>query len=308
MDPAKEPLRVLSTCVGMRGIERGLERALHRLGWLAPQTVAYVEIEAFACWNLVEQMESGVLAPAPVFTNLKTFKWELFRGLADFLTGGYPCQPFSLAGKRQGINDPRHLWPYLEHGIATIKPLGCYFENVRQHLNVGYRTVREGLEQLHYSVREGIYSAEEVGAPHRRDRLFILALRRDFVEYLRGRRYHDSLGKIQAGRITAELPGDLLGKRKMGDTNRPRLEGLTRHESDPRWQGAAGSTAATGFPMGQGIEQYPWEEARVKSRLDFEINGYDFTTDLLRMAGNGVVEQVAELAFIDLLEQHLAAA
>ena len=152
----------------MRGIERGIERAFCRLGWAAPQTLAYVEIEAFAAWNLVEQMESGLLAPAPIWTNLKTFQWQLFRGMVDLLTGGYPCQPFSLAGKREGTKDPRHLWLYLGQGIATVNPLGCFFEDVRQHLNVGYRSVREDLEGLGYQVREGIYSAKEVGAPHKR--------------------------------------------------------------------------------------------------------------------------------------------
>lgn len=291
----------------MRGIERGIERAFIRLGWAAPQSVAYVEIEAFAAWNLVEQMESGLLAPAPVWTNLKTFQWQLFRGMVDLLTGGYPCQPFSLAGKREGIKDPRHVWPFLRQGIATIEPLGCFFENVRQHLNVGYRSVREDLEGLGYQVEQGIFSAEEVGAPHRRDRLFILAFRHDFVDYLRSRRYNDTFRKIQAGRLSAQLPGDELGKGEMGYTDSKGLEGFSRHESNPRRQGTAGSASPAGFPMGQGIAQYDWEAPRLKSRLDNAVNGYDFTTDLLRMAGNGVVEQVAELAFLHLLEQHLVA-
>lgn len=287
----------------MRGIERGIERAFRRLGWAAPQTLAYVEIEAFAAWNLVEQMENGVLAPAPLWTNLKTFQWQLFRGMVDLLTGGYPCQPFSLAGKREGIKDPRHLWPYLSKGIATVEPLGCFFENVRQHLHVGYRSVREDLEGLGYQVREGIFSAEEVGAPHRRDRLFILAFRNDFVAYLRSGRYLDPIRKIQTGRLATQLPGDDLGQGEMGHTHGAGLAIGKEQSAREKFP----SPERTGFPMGQGIEQYPWEAPRIKSRLDFTAHGYDFTNDLLRMAGNGVVEQVAELAFIHLLDQHLAA-
>lgn len=155
----------------MRGLERGLERA-----GVPCRTLAYVEIEAFIVENLANQMENGVLDAAPIWSNLKTFPWENFRGKVHGITGGYPCQPFSFAGRRGGTDDPRHLFPHIARGIEIVRPRWCFFENVPGHLNLGYEEVRGVLQGLGYTVKEGIFSAEEVGAPHQRKRLFILAV------------------------------------------------------------------------------------------------------------------------------------
>lgn len=161
----------LSICTGVRGLERGIERVIGPV-----RSIAYVEIEAFIISNLLAGMEAGILAPAPIWANLKTFPWHFFRGKVDLLMGGYPCQPFSNAGKGLAAADPSHLWPYIESGIRTIRPVCCFFENVAAHLNKGYREVKRSLEEMGYVVKEGIYAAEEVGAPHLRERLFILAI------------------------------------------------------------------------------------------------------------------------------------
>jgi len=162
----------ISLCAGYGGIDIGLKRAIPSL-----LTVAFSEIEAFACANLVSKMEAGLLDAAPIWSNLKTFPWEEFRGKVDILSGGYPCQPFSTAGKRLGTEDPRHLWPYIAKGIAIMQPRVCFFENVEGHISLGLRAVIEDLERLGYKTAWGIFSAAEVGAPHQRKRVFILAHR-----------------------------------------------------------------------------------------------------------------------------------
>ncbi len=162
----------ISLCAGYGGIDLGLKRALPNL-----RTVAFSEIEAFACANLVSKMEAGLLDPAPVWTNLKTFPWESFRGKVDILSGGYPCQPFSSAGKRLGKDDARHLWPYIADGIRILQPALCFFENVEGHITLGLRDVLDDLGRLGYRTTWGIFSASEVGAPHQRKRAFILAHR-----------------------------------------------------------------------------------------------------------------------------------
>lgn len=167
-----ETITHVSLCAGYGGIDLGLKRAIPNL-----RTVAFSEIEAFACANLVSKMEAGLLDAAPIWTNLKTFPWDSFRGKVDILSGGYPCQPFSSAGKRLGTDDPRHLWPFIADGIARMQPRACFFENVEGHITLGLRNVLHDLAGLGYRATWGVFSAAEVGAPHQRKRVFILAHR-----------------------------------------------------------------------------------------------------------------------------------
>lgn len=172
MDTTKTTTHI-GLCAGYGGIELGLKRVIPNL-----RSVALCEIEAFACANLVAKMEAGLMEPAPIWTDLKSFPWESFRDRVDILTGGYPCQPFSAAGKRLGTEDPRHLWPYIAGGIRILRPKLCFFENVEGHISLGLREVIGELESMGYKVSWGIFSAREVGAPHQRKRVFILADRK----------------------------------------------------------------------------------------------------------------------------------
>ncbi len=269
----------------MLGLERGIERAIGKIN-----TVAYVEIETFIIENLVQQMEKGLLAPAPIWSDVKTFI-ELapyFRGKICGITGGYPCQPFSVAGKQKGVDDPRHLWPYIKQIIKSIEPVWCFFENVPGHLTIGYEQVRNDLRELGYSVKEGIYSAEEVGAPHQRKRLFILAV----------------LANTKFGGWNDE---------SFSVTNSSGCEGDEQFKSNNARRKVTCKSASQlhndfkrdEWPAKPGENQYEWEAQRTESSMGFTINGYNYREDLLRMAGNGVVEQAAEVAFIDLLNKHL---
>jgi site-specific DNA-cytosine methylase len=166
--------RLLSLFSGYGGLELGLRRAVAGL-----RTVAYVEVEAFACANLVAKMEAGLLDPAPVWTDIKTFDARAFRERIHIVTAGYPCQPFSSAGKRRGKEDPRYLWPHIERIVRTIRPAWCFFENVEGHLKIGFDDVYRSLRKMGYKVEAGLFSAAEAGAPHRRKRLFVLAHRYD---------------------------------------------------------------------------------------------------------------------------------
>jgi site-specific DNA-cytosine methylase len=170
VDITKELPTVISFCSGYGGIERGLD-----IAGLEHRVIAYVEIEAFAIANLVNKMEDGIIPPAPIYTDLKTFPAEIFRGRTDIITGGYPCQPFSAAGQRKGTEDPRHLWPYIRKHVQTIGPSRCFFENVEGHISLGLSSVISDLEEDGYRSAWGIFSAREVGAPHQRKRVYILA-------------------------------------------------------------------------------------------------------------------------------------
>ena len=161
---------IISFCTGYGGLEMGLHRVVPNL-----RTVCYVEIEAFAIANLVAKIEKGQMDAAPVWTNLKTFDGRPFRNRVHGIIGGYPCQPFSNAGQRKGTEDPRHLFPYICEHIRTIRPVWCFFENVGGHLNLGFDEVYKSLRNLGYKVEAGLFTASEVGAPHKRERLFIFA-------------------------------------------------------------------------------------------------------------------------------------
>ncbi len=97
----------------------------------------------------------------------------------DILTAGYPCQPFSEAGKRKGINDERHIWPHIKEAVRVLRPRFIVLENVRGHLSLGFDRVLGDLTELGYDARWKVVRASEVGAPHNRARVFIVAYTRD---------------------------------------------------------------------------------------------------------------------------------
>lgn len=167
----------LSLCSGYEGIGLGLRRIFTNL-----REVAHVEIETYAIANLVSKMEEGWLDPAPIHTDVKTFPYRKFRGCVDILSGGFPCQPFSHAGLRKATDDPRHLFPYILGGIRECRPSIVFLENVDGIISARtgsgesvLKYVLRSLEDVGYRSTAGIFSASEVGAPHRRKRVFILA-------------------------------------------------------------------------------------------------------------------------------------
>ena len=172
----------LSLCSGYEGIGTGLRRVFPNL-----REIAYVEREGFVAANLVAKMEEGKLDAAPVFTDVKTFPYRKFRGQVDILSGGFPCQPFSNAGKRQATEDPRHLFPFIRDGIRECRPRIVFLENVEGIISAKtgdgesvLKYVLRSLEEVGYRTTAGIFSASEVSAPHQRKRVFILGYSRQF--------------------------------------------------------------------------------------------------------------------------------
>ncbi len=160
----------LSLCAGAGGLDLGIHLAVPEY-----RTVGYVERESYAAATLVARMEDKALDQAPVWDDVATFDGKAWRGMVDIVHGGYPCQPFSVAGRKLGDKDPRHLWPHIARIVREVKPPVCFFENVGGHLRLGFEQVQDDLRAMGYRVKAGLFTAEEVGAPHRRERLFILA-------------------------------------------------------------------------------------------------------------------------------------
>ena len=110
----------------------------------------------------------------PNYGDLKKTDWAKVEPI-DILTAGYPCQPFSHAGSRKGADDERHLWPYIKEIIGILRPQFVILENVRGHFGLGFREVLGDLAVLRYDATWRLVRASDAGAPHRRERLFILA-------------------------------------------------------------------------------------------------------------------------------------
>ena len=247
----------VSLCSGYGGIDLGLKRAIgERL-----RTVAFVEVECFAVCNLAAKAEAKLLDSAPIWSDLRTFPWGKFHGLVDILSGGYPCQPFSAAGKRLGAEDPRHLWPFIAAGIAAMRPGVCFFENVEGHISLGLPNVLQDLAGMGYRTTWGVASASECGAPHQRKRVFILAHdQRQRVE---------ELGRQIAGASQFDSAWNDGADTGCGELEHARVSSQNSHTAQCRsWhisgQGTAGqSSCGTPWPSRPGEQQFAWEPPRV---------------------------------------------
>jgi DNA (cytosine-5)-methyltransferase 1 len=307
---SSQTLTHVSLCAGYGGIDLGLRRALG-----AVRTIAFSEIETFACENLVAKMEAGWLDAAPIWTDLKTFPWASFRGKVDTLSGGFPCQPFSSAGRRAGDDDPRHLWPHIVRGIKRLgRPPLVFFENVEGIISSKLKSdewadpagtpvllhVLRELERLGYQATAGVFSAREVGAPHQRKRVFIMGVRSDLSDTGRA---------LISGMLSATEREDVGNGPRWGiqcSCGRGRLK-----QKRPQVQDRESSTA---YPAPRGAEQYGWEPPRATRQAEPSMGGdadgtprwvdyaelchaLDNRTDELRLLGNGVVPATAERAF-----------
>lgn len=240
-----QELSHISLCAGYGGLDLGLARVFPGL-----RTIAYSEIEEFACGVLVSHMEAGRLHPAPIWTDLKTFPFGSFRGKVDVLSGGFPCQPFSCAGKRDADADPRHLFPAIAMGIAACEPGLVVLENVEGILSrklnhwsfgdapgtpVALHVLRR-LEALGYRATLQLASASEVlgtdgdgsprCVPHQRKRVFFVAYRDGcggWQDWLQGElwpgRAEQPSGNCRAAGSTegGEVEGEILAVARPGE-------------------------------------------------------------------------------------------
>jgi DNA (cytosine-5)-methyltransferase 1 len=172
-----EPLDILSICTGGGGLDLGIELAIP-----GARTVCMVEREAFAVAHLVSAMEQGLLHPAPVWSDARTFHGLSWRGCVDGLIGGIPCQPHSLAGRKQGSLDERDLWSSARRIIVQSRPWFVLIENVAGMLSAGAdeiagaERVWRDLRKLGFAVEIGLFTAEEVGDTQEGERIFILGV------------------------------------------------------------------------------------------------------------------------------------
>ena len=136
--------------------------------WAGIETVAFCEIDDFACKVLNKNFPD-----VPVHRDIRELDGSLYAGI-DLITGGYPCQPFSTAGKRKGADDPRHLWPEMFRVIQQARPTWVVCENVAGHITMGLDAVLSDMESLGYAGQAVVIPACAKDAPHERKRVWII--------------------------------------------------------------------------------------------------------------------------------------
>lgn len=216
----------------------------------------------------------------PNLGDLKQIDWREVEPV-DVLTAGYPCQPFSVAGKQKGVEDERHIWPWIIEGIRILRPGLVVLENVAGHLRLGFGEVLGSLAEAGYDARWCCVRASDVGAPHRRERLFVVATDTDSERHGGGENA-GALGR-DAGWLESQ-PRQRERAREVSGSGAPRWNGgapylASRHRSEVARRDARFVEWMMGLPAG-------WVT---------DVPGLSRTAQL-KLLGNGVVPQQAEYA------------
>lgn len=155
------------------GAGGGLLASRWLLNW---RTVCAVEIDPYRQAVLLARQADGLLDPFPIWPDVRDFDGRPWRGIVDVVTAGFPCQPFSVAGRRRGADDERNRWPDTIRVLREVRPRFALLENVPGLLAHEYiRTIFGDLAEAGFDAEWCVLGADDVGAPHRRKRLWILA-------------------------------------------------------------------------------------------------------------------------------------
>ena len=149
----------------------------HLLGW---RTVCAVEWEPYPASVLVARQNDGLLPPFPIWDDVRTFDGHPWRGIVDVVSGGFPCQDISAAGKGAGIEGERSgMWTEMARIVGEVRPRYVFVENSPMLTIRGLGTVLGDLAALGFDAEWGVLGAANVGAPHKRERIWIVAHARE---------------------------------------------------------------------------------------------------------------------------------
>lgn len=258
------------------------------LGWT---TVAAVEIESYPRSVLFARQRDGILDPFPIWDDITTFDGRPWKGIVDIVSGGFPCQDISAAGKGAGIEGERSgLWGEMARVVREVRPRLVFVENSPMLTSRGLHRVLGDLAEMGYDARWCVLGADDAGAPHKRRRIWILAYTNK--ERLQGRQSSEVQGQQIATGHTGESrikwwdsdPADVP------DTDSYRLHREVWHEAE---QGSDRKD--------NGIFKRD-DNRPVKPELGRVAHGVANRVDRLKAIGNGQVPAVAALAFTILSE------
>jgi DNA (cytosine-5)-methyltransferase 1 len=255
----------------------------HLLGW---RTVCAVESDAYAAAVLMARQNDGALAPFPIWDDVRTFDGRAWSGRVDVVSGGFPCQDISVAGGGAGIGgDKSGLWREMARIIDEVRPTFAFIENSPALTGRGLGVVLGDLSALGYDAEWDVVGASDVGAPHRRQRIWILARLHSDTHGGRCEKLRESTGSGEPS-ASGHQPDRLCetGRRAWSDVPDSDLQ----RREEQRWTGSDESEHAA-------AERGSWWSA--EPAVGRVAHGVASRVDRLHCIGNGQVPLVAAAAF-----------
>ena len=274
-------LKILDLFSGIGGFSLGLEAT----GGF--ETSAFCDIDPY-CRKVLQQHWPNV----PIFEDIKKLKGTDI-GTVDIITGGYPCQPFSVAGKQKGVEDKRHLWPEYFRLIKECRPTWVIGENVSGHIKLGLDSVISDLESEDYATRTFSISASSIGANHKRERIWIVAHRKENVADAYG--VNDAIGRVNrtiqetggSGSIDERGSGTNANGFSQSSKNETLDSTITNSNSKRQQEQWRTSTTQT---KNKSIECSSWW--KTEPNVGRVVNGVPNRVDRLKALGNSLIPQI----------------
>ena len=246
----------------------------HLLGW---RTVCAVEWEPYAASVLAARQNDGILPPFPIWDDVQTFDGRPWRGCVDVVSGGFPCQDISIAGRGAGLEGEQSgMWKQMARIIGEVRPRHAFIENSPMLTIRGLDRVLCDLAALGYDAQWGVISAADCGAPHKRERIWIVAYATQLQR--NGINHHAGIG-MESEQVPES--GNSGRAQDMANTNSPQRKGNERTE-----RGDA-ERADIGQPSW-------WASEPDVGRV---AHGVAARVDRLKAIGNGQVPAVAACSF-----------
>lgn len=247
------------------------------LGWT---TVCAVERDAYAAQVLAQRQNDGIIAPFPIWSDVETFDGTQWRGIVDVVSGGFPCQDISAAGNGVGISGARSkLWKHMARIIGEVRPGVVLVENSPLLVKRGLAVVIGDLAEMGYGCQWFRLSASECGAPHKRDRIWIVA-------------YPDGVRELQPQGGEQDKRG-WIGDSREGVENSKCKRFEQMEPPEPCGAEIKGTANQTEHPGISGrIRGWPIEPGMGRM-----ADGVAHRVDRLKALGNGQVPRVAATAF-----------
>ena len=248
----------------------------HLLGW---RTVCAVERDAYAAQVLAQRQNDGSLKTFPIWSDVCSFDGRPWRGLVDVVSGGFPCQDISVAGNGTGIDGARSgLWSEMARIVSEVRPRFVFVENSPMLVGRGLAVVLGDLAEMGYDAQWCIVSASDIGAPHQRERCWVVA-------------YDNRLRELQSAGSKQEFGlGTGECSQSVANASSEHVKGIITGISDSEvWQGSIKRQTGS---CGDGIGRWP-----VEPGVGRVANGVANRVDRIKALGNGQVSRVAATAF-----------